>query len=165
MKVAGCDLAKSHDFTVIIGLDEDGNVCFFERFQKSWNDTVIDIRAKIAVPCFVDSTGVGDAVLESLQDGRNNFIGFKFTSASKQQIMEGLRLAIHQQKIGFPEGVITNELESFEYEYTRTGVRYSAPTGEFDDCVCALALANEAMNQPVYQHRAALQTTVDDLSW
>ncbi len=33
--------------------------------------------------------------------------------------------------------------ESFEYEATRTGVRYTAPEGLHDDCVVALALANE----------------------
>ncbi|GAG10318.1 unnamed protein product, partial [marine sediment metagenome] len=37
---------------------------------------------------------------------------------------------------------VVNELEAFEYEYTRTGVRYSAPEGLNDDCVCALALVN-----------------------
>jgi len=56
--------------------------------------------------------------------------------------MEELALTIQQQLIGVPEGPITTELESFEYELTRTGVRYSAPGGLHDDCVCALALAN-----------------------
>ena len=37
--------------------------------------------------------------------------------------------------------ILIEELESFEYEYTRTGVRYSAPQGCHDDTVCALALA------------------------
>jgi hypothetical protein len=37
---------------------------------------------------------------------------------------------------------MVQELEQFEYELTRTGVRYSAPTGYFDDCVCALSLAS-----------------------
>ena len=55
--------------------------------------------------------------------------------------MEGLAVAIQQQKIGFPEGIIVTELEQFEYELTRTGVRYSAPEGLHDDCVCSLALA------------------------
>ena len=32
----GIDLAKSFDFTVIVGLDEDCNVCHFDRFQKDW---------------------------------------------------------------------------------------------------------------------------------
>jgi hypothetical protein len=137
----GIDLAKSHDYTVVVGLDASGTVCRFERYQKPWNDTVRDIRTSVKEQALVDSTGVGDAVLESLQDGRNNFEGFKFTSTSKQQLMEGLRLAIQQQDVRFPDGVIVSELESFEFTYTRTGVRYSAPEGEFDDCVCALALA------------------------
>jgi hypothetical protein len=34
-------------------------------------------------------------------------------------------------------------LETFEYEFTRIGVRYTAPDGLHDDCVCALALAVE----------------------
>jgi hypothetical protein len=149
----GVDLAKSNDWTVVIGLDEDKKVCRFERFQKPWNRTIDDVRRIVGEkPCLVDSTGVGDAVLESLQkDGRLNFEGFKFTSASKQQLMEGLAVAIQNQAVGFPEGVIVFELECFEYEYTRTGVRYSAPSGMHDDCVCALALAVSKASAPVYE--------------
>ena len=55
--------------------------------------------------------------------------------------MEGLAVAIQQRQIAFPEGVIVNELQAFEFEYTRTGVRYTAPSGLHDDAVCALALA------------------------
>jgi phage FluMu gp28-like protein len=147
----GLDLAKSTDWTVIIGLDANKQVCVFERFQKSWNDTIETVRRVCGkTKALVDSTGVGDAVLESLQkDGRRNFEGFKFTQSSKQQLMEGLAVAIQKQEIGFPEGVITNELESFEYEYTRTGVRYSAPSGMHDDAVCALALAASIASRPV----------------
>jgi hypothetical protein len=146
----GLDLAKSVDWTCLIGLDAKRKVCVFERFQKSWLDTTETIRRIVGtVPCLTDSTGVGDSILESLQKDRRNFEGFKFTSPSKQQLMESLSLAIQKQEIGFPEGVITNELESFEYEYTRTGVRYSAPSGMHDDAVCALALANFHKPRPV----------------
>jgi phage FluMu gp28-like protein len=149
--VFGLDLAKSVDFTCLVGLDRERKVCVFERFQRSWADTAETIRRIVGnVPCLTDSTGIGDAVLESLQAGRRqNFEGFKFTSASKQQIMEGLAVAIQTQKIGFPKGVLTNELESFEYEFSRTGVRYSAPSGMHDDAVCALALANFHKPKPV----------------
>jgi len=148
----GVDLAKSVDFSVIIGLDKNNQVCVFERFQKSWNDTIETVRRVCGnTRTLVDSTGIGDAVLESLQaDGRRNFEGFKFTSVSKQQIMEGLAVAIQTQEIGFPEGVIVNELESFEYEFSRTGVKYSAPGGMHDDAVCALALAVSLAQKPVY---------------
>lgn len=142
----GVDLAKSVDFTVIIGLDEQGRVAYFDRFQKSWKHTTADIIKAVGEEfCLVDSTGVGDPITETLQDGRSNFEGFKFSSVSKQQLMESLRLFIHRAEVFYPDGVIRNELDSFEYEYTRTGVRYNAPEGFFDDCVCSLALARLAL--------------------
>ena len=49
--------------------------------------------------------------------------------------------------IWFPDGIIKQELDSFEFEYTRTGILYSAPTGEHDDTVTALALANRMRKQ------------------
>ena len=52
-----------------------------------------------------------------------------------------LVMDIQQQTISFPENPIGYELENFEYEYTRTGVRYTAPQGLHDDCVMSLALA------------------------
>jgi hypothetical protein len=55
--------------------------------------------------------------------------------------MEGLAVAIQSRIITFPEGVITEELNNFEYIYSTSGVKYSAPSGLHDDTVCALALA------------------------
>ncbi len=163
--VFGCDLAKSLDWTCLIGLDAKRKVCVFERFQKSWLDTTETIRRIVGnVPCLTDSTGVGDSILESLQKDRRNFEGFKFTSPSKQQLMESLALAIQKQEIGFPDGVIPNELESFEYEYTRTGVRYSAPSGMHDDTVCALALANFHKPRPVFTVTAAERELFQSMS-
>ncbi len=146
----GVDLAKSIDWTVIIGLDEDGFVCVYERFQKPWRDTIKHVRLICGTtPTLVDSTGVGDPILEELQAetggaDHSNFQGYKFSSSSKQMLMEGLAVAIQQSEIYYPEGVIKSELECFEYEYTRTGVRYSAPEGMHDDCVMSLALASRA---------------------
>ncbi len=138
----GIDLAKSVDYTAIIGLDVNANVCYFDRFQKGWKETADTIAALPAgVPINIDSTGVGDPIVEGLQRVRSGITGFKFSATSKQQIMEGLAVAIQQRKVSFPEGHITRELENMEFEYTRTGVRYSAPPGLHDDCVCALALA------------------------
>ena len=153
---SGRDLAKSHDWCVGVALDREACTCKFERFQRSWTDTkrfIADFAP--GVPTLVDSTGVGDPVLEDLQRiPGGNFVGYLFTGPSKQRLMEGLAVAIQQHKIRFPSGPIVSELECFEYEYTRTGVRYSAPEGMFDDCVCSLALAVEhytgnSMGQPM----------------
>jgi hypothetical protein len=137
----GVDLAKSVDWTVITGLDKNGSVCFFDRFQKDWRQTKQTIVNLPRYPILIDSTGVGDPIFEDLQRDGINVTGFKFSSTSKQQIMEGLASAIQQRRISFPEGHITHELEVFEYQYTATGVRYTAPQGFHDDCVMSLALA------------------------
>lgn len=138
----GIDLAKSVDWTVIIGLDEAGDVCYFNRFQKNWEQTKEIIRLLPRNKRIrIDSTGVGDPIVEELQKDFHLMEGYKFTSQSKQQLMEGLSAAIHQRKAGFPDGIIPDELKCFEFEYTRTGVRYTAPEGFHDDSVCALALA------------------------
>jgi hypothetical protein len=136
------DLAKSYDFTVIIGLDKGGGVCHFDRFQKDWRQTTATILALPAkVPVVIDSTGVGDPIGEDITRVRHGVELFVFTAKTKQQIMEGLAVGIQQRRITFPEGPITDELSNFEFEFTRTGVRYSAPSGLHDDCVCALAMA------------------------
>ena len=124
-----------------IGLDIYGNVSYFERFQKDWKQTKEVIKSLPRVPILMDSTGVGDPIFEDLLSEGVGVTGFKFSSTTKQQLMEGLSSAIHQRKVTFPEGVITQELEIFEYQYTATGVKYSAPQGFHDDCVMSLALA------------------------
>lgn len=140
--VWGIDLAKSQDFTVACALDEEGRVCRLERWQGDWARTSIRLADMVGeTPALVDSTGVGDPITEALQLRCPLVEGFKFTSQSKQQLMEGLAAAIQTTKIRFPDGWLRRELELFEYEYRQYGVRYEAPQGEHDDGVCALALA------------------------
>lgn len=141
--VWGWDFAKSHDWTVGVGLDRQGDVCRLERFQKPWGHTKQEVKRHTGqLPAGGDSTGVGDPVVESLQtDFGVNIEGFVYTSRSKQQLMEGLAADIQQQATHFPEGVLTEELHSFEYHYSAKGVTYGAPEGMFDDCVNALAIA------------------------
>jgi hypothetical protein len=125
-------------------MDKQGNVVHFERFQKDWMQTKETIlRLPRNIPIVIDSTGVGDAIVEDLQKKFNKMYGFKFTATSKQQLLESLSSAIQTKAISYPDGPIKQELEVFEYTFTPTGVRYSAPQGFHDDCVIALALANK----------------------
>ena len=137
----GIDLAKYNDWTVITGIDSMGNVCYFERFQSDWGNTINKIKNLPRVPTIVDATGVGDPIAEELQRAGLDVEAFKFTSQSKQELMLGLQSAIHQKKIHYPDGVIVDELCLIEYQYSATGVKYSAPQGFHDDCVMSLALA------------------------
>jgi hypothetical protein len=144
--VFGIDLARSEDFTAVVGLDANGAVCRFDTWQGlSWDATESRILGIVErTPALVDSSGVGDPIVERLSRKRPSVEGFKFTggkNGSKQQLMEGLALAIQTRKVSFPQGQIVNELNAYQYEYTRAGVTYSAPAGLHDDTVCALALA------------------------
>lgn len=149
--VFGWDLAKYVDWTVGIGLDDSGRVCRFTRFQKPWRETKAEILLQTGrVPTLIDSTGVGDPIVEEIQRERTQAKGYKFTSTSKQQLMEGLASAIQRGEISYPDGPIVAELEAFEYTYSRTGVKYEAPEGMHDDCVMALALAVKAKSERRY---------------
>lgn len=145
----GWDLAKSHDWTWGVGLDEDGCQVFNGRFQKSWGETKQSIIEMTEWnPALIDSTGVGDPIVEDLIMEGSNFEGFKFSSTSKQALMMGLRAAIQQNRVRFFDDALKSELESFTYEYSPGGgVKYTAPDGMHDDGVMALALAVEKMRR------------------
>lgn len=144
--VWGWDFAKSVDWTWGVGLDVNGTVCRSVRFQLPWGETMARVALETGdAQALGDSTGVGDPIVEQIQRSLPHFTGYKFTSQSKQQLMEGLSLAFQKGEIhGLPDELAA-ECEAFEYVYTRTGVRYSAPDGLHDDGVCALALAREQL--------------------
>lgn len=138
----GVDLAKSIDWTVICGVDKDGCVAMLERWQAPWAETERRLNEMVGdLPALMDSTGVGDPIVEGIQRTRPRVEGFKFSATSKQQLMEGLASAFQTGRVSIPDNWLRIECETFEYSYTRTGVRYSAPAGLHDDGVCALALA------------------------
>jgi hypothetical protein len=138
----GIDLAKSHDWTVAVGLDNEGQVCRFERWQSDWGQTRRRLIALIGYdPAYMDSTGVGDPIVEDVQKECGQVEGYHYSQMSKQKLMEGLASGIQNNEISVLEGIMQDELESFEYIYSNRGVKYSAPDGLHDDCVNALALA------------------------
>lgn len=164
--VWGWDIARSGDYTVGIALDKHGKVCRFERFQGPLELARTKIHGAVnGTRALIDETGMGSAVVEALQKGGSNFIGFTFTMQSKQYLMETLALAIQQRTVAYPEGEIVSELESFEYEYTKTGVRYRAPEGLYDDCVCALALAVHGRSQHVLPDMAGVSFSLPQASY
>lgn len=139
----GIDLAKYKDWTVIIGLNGEGKIAHFERFQKDWEQTTARIIEVIGnKKCCIDSTGVGDPIVERVQKVCRNVEGLKYTNDTKQKLMEGLAVSIQKGEITVLDGILTDELKAFEFSYNGGRVKYEAPQGFTDDCVNALALAN-----------------------
>ena len=150
--VYGIDLGSRIDWTVIVGLDGQNRVSYFDRFQLPWPATIEKIKETVGdTRTLIDETGVGAPIVEELQsdyDTGHAYEGFVFTSTSKQQIFERLAVDIQSDRIEFPPGPLVEELDVFEYEVTRTGYRYAAMEGFHDDAVCALALANQIASEP-----------------
>lgn len=146
----GIDVANKVDFASIIGLDKLGTMSHYHNFQKTgWPHTLATIKNLPNVPMAIDSTGVGDVVVADVQTVHTEVEGYIFTNQSKQRLMEGLAVGIQSRKLLIADdgdvvngtGKLRHQLEQFEITYTRTGVKYSAPEGDHDDDVCALALA------------------------
>lgn len=146
--VIGWDVAKHSDFSALICVDRKRkHVVALDRFNQVDYSLQLDrlesMAKKYRASVLMDSTGVGDPLLEQVKLRGIRVKGYQFTNTSKQQLIENLAVMIERQEISFPEiQVLINELMTYQYEITRAGnVRYNAPAGYHDDCVIALALA------------------------
>ena len=160
----GLDLARVGDWTVAVVIDlNTSSVVAFERWHGvSWEETsrrVFELSKRYGGARFwVDSTGIGDSPLEQIERDGTPVQGVKFTAASKVQLIEHLVVVMERGQLFFPPILqLMNELESFEGTTGATGTtKYSAPSGEFDDCVIALGLAAQGM-------AASVIFTLDDI--
>ena len=140
--VYGVDLARSTDFTVVVGLDAWRRVAVLDRWQLPWALTKSKIAAMVGqTPIVADATGVGDAIVADLQGMGVVVTPHVFTQPSKLRLMQRLIASFQAKELTIPDGWLVSELEAFEFTYTATGVRYEAPKGLHDDGVMALGLA------------------------
>jgi hypothetical protein len=151
--IYGIDVAKYNDYSVIIGLDSNGHMTYFSRFQLPWITTMEKIKdLPKDIHKVIDSTGVGDVLLEQLYQVTENISGFKFTSESKPKLIYNLIKDVEKGRVKYlPQ--VAEEMYVFEYKYTSNGhIKFDARPGFHDDCIIALALANEHKNMSeVYQ--------------
>lgn len=147
--VGGLDLARTVDWTTAAVVDVEAcELVAFERWHGcSWEMTVgrtAELAKKYPGIRFnVDSTGLGDPVLEALERVGVTVQGVKFTNTSKSHMVERLAALIEKGRLKYPPlEVLVGELESYEAATGPTGVvRYGAPSGMHDDAVTALMLA------------------------
>jgi hypothetical protein len=128
------------------------HVVYLERFnQVAWElqyQRIIQIARRYRAEVSIDSTGIGDPIVQTLEASGLRLSPYKIGGATaKQQLIQKLRLAIEKEELTYPENPYTlpmlDELRSFEYTFTEGGVaKYSAPANKHDDCVISLALAN-----------------------
>lgn len=148
--VFGIDLAKYADYTVVIGLDLQGHMTYYDRFQLPWTLTQNRIQQLPSdILKVVDSTGVGDVVYEHLQNTCQNIMGFKFTTESKPKVIYELIKDVEQGNVKYNQAV-ADEMHAYEYKYSSTGhIKFEAQAGFNDDTIAALAIANHFRQQAI----------------
>lgn len=147
--VMGLDLARVRDFTVITVADvATSKIVYFERFNKiDWNfqkDRINEVarRYNNAV-CYIDSTGVGDPIVEDLQRLDVICSPYKFTVQSKYNLVKNLNVMIRGKKVYIPRvQVLIDELSAYTFKIMEESglIKYGAPEGMHDDCVSSVML-------------------------
>jgi hypothetical protein len=148
----GVDLAKYNDFTVITPFNLNNFIVYpQDRFnQIDW--ILQEAKIEAAARRFgnarvtIDSTGIGDPVVEELRRRGINIREedvFKFTQNSRQNLLNNLAILLENRKIRIPKDEeLLDELRSFTIEMNEKGrAVIKCPDGLHDDRVMSLALA------------------------
>jgi hypothetical protein len=144
----GVDLAKYQDWTVITPLNlmtyKVGRIIRTNRVDYTTQKAMIKAESldKHNARVMLDSTGVGDPVLDDLQNDKVNVEGYKFTETSRKELLANLVILFEQDKIKIPRfDPLIMELKAFQYVLKGNKIREEVPEGMTDDCVMSLALA------------------------
>ncbi len=167
----GWDPAKYHDRSAVMVVDvTEPHRCLVACEALEGRDYARQIarvanlaRSYYGASVLMDCTG-NAALLEQLKATRTRVEGFTFTNASKQQLIDGLVLALEQSSLTFPPfPVLLHELQGYEYRLTAAGnVSLGAPQRQnaTDDFVTALALAIYPRRHPGF-----FVLDQDDVPW
>jgi len=143
----GVDLAKYQDFTVISVVDLHTFYLVKQlKFNKiDWKEQkeiiIKEIKYWNNARTYIDSTGVGDPVVEDLKR-LVPIEAFKFNETSRTQLLNNLQVMLEQDKLKIPnDQELIGELKSMQYELVGQKVKMQVPEGLHDDRVMSLGLA------------------------
>ena len=148
----GIDWGRAEDYTVLTILNRNGQMVCCERWrQMPWLDIIIQMVKHLKhwnAQGYSEANSIGDPLFEQLNALYPKAELFYTTSKSKQDIIEGLQVAVQNKEFtSLSHDWLKKEFELFTYEYsqkTRT-VKYSAPPGFHDDGVMSCAMAYHAL--------------------
>lgn len=156
--VVGIDLAKSNDFTVFSAARiSDLKPCGFDTFTDvAWSVQRNRIKAFVKrleragaehVTLVMDSTGVGDPIVEDIESEGFDVVPINFTK-TKQHMVTQLSKDLEDGHVFIDQEENLSEYENYAYKITDGGRwTYSAPEGQHDDCVSAKMLQHWGLVQ------------------
>ena len=170
--IMGVDLGRTNDFTVLTTIHASTNkVVDFQRFtQTGWaaqkEKIVLTAKRFNSALIVIDATGfsAGSVIAEDLLEHplvkdlrvmNLQVVPFNFGGGqgkNKRAMIEKLIVAIEQRLITFPNiPELVDELKAYTFDVTDFGnIRYGAPEGLHDDCVCSLGLAVFGLGSYMY---------------
>lgn len=148
----GIDLAKQEDYTVATFMDATGMVIdIYRDNKKTWTQITNELVKRIKkwnATTLVEVNSIGDVIYEQIKNQWQDTHPFVTTAKSKNEIIEGLILDVNDRSVGIPSSelfpALQHELSVFTYEYNpkSRSIRYGHPSGQHDDTVISLSLAN-----------------------
>lgn len=151
--VLGIDLARTNDYTVLYGARmRDRRNCYFERMQAiTWPEQKRRIRRAVRqlqkagaenVMLVMDTTGIGDPVVEDLESEGYDVVPINFTS-HKANMVRLLAKDLEEARAFILADGQLEEFENYTMAITPGGkLTYSAPEGDHDDVVSAKMLSH-----------------------
>lgn len=148
--VLGIDLARTNDYTVIYGARaRDRRNCYFERMNAiTWPEQKRRIKRAVRtlmragaenVMLVMDSTGVGDPIVEDMEAAGYDVVPINFTTHKNNMVKLLAKDLEENAAFIIQEGRL--EFENYGMSLTPAGrMTYSAPEGEHDDVVAAKML-------------------------
>lgn len=158
---AGLDLGKQIDHSVlaIVQLTETNDVRLIHKRQFPLGTPYPEVIAYAARAhqifnfnsMYVDKTGIGDAVVDELENMEIPEVkGVFFTDTEKENMLNYLRLLMERKKLRIhgEDKQLINQINEQQYEYLkpntaqeRIHLKFRHPRGRHDDQLYALALA------------------------
>jgi hypothetical protein len=151
--VLGIDLARTNDYTVLYGARmRDRRNVYFERMQAiTWPEQKRRIRRAVRtlqrhgaenVLLVMDSTGVGDPIVEDMEVEGYDVVPINFTT-HKTNMVRLLAKDLEEGEAFVLSDARLDEFRDYTMTLTPSGkMSYSAPEGEHDDAVAAKMLSH-----------------------
>ncbi len=161
--IVGIDLGRKRDFTAATVLDTTARryVAALRLYKIGWTlqyERVAELyRRWCCSKAWVDQSGLGDPVVEELEERGMTVEGFVFTEPSRKQLIETFSAACDGKRFTVADVPELQqhraELGSFEIAVSKnvTGkVTYRVPESSHDDCAFSMMLAWHGAEQGSY---------------
>lgn len=155
--IVAVDLGRVVDNTAIVVFDSDHEMVVHSEVRplKEKHEVTAGLLAQLLrrwnnAVCLIDTTGSGkgsatraDEYVRAYQATVPQAVPFLWNQVTKRRMIDGLQLAFEQRRISIPPQHAELLRQVRAYEFSRKGdlIKFSAPDGDHDDLVAALAMA------------------------